>query len=371
MVGTRWGRWIGLALVAVGMFGALATTTTGARIRTWEPPACAGPGQRTAAGPGTWWRLDPQLVEGALVGQRLAVGGPGLARPRFVDLAVESFAAGPFDGRVLVGTDDGRRSELSLIDVAGGCVRSLGTSTDVIRRATLAPDGTAIVEMRVDRASRSDLGVFRRGLGPDDPATRILDPIDPDPAFGPTWTTELAWSLDGGTLVVQSCGAIACRTRVADPTGRAVVLMADPGDGDLVGLADGRLVVHEACGGLPCGLVSIDVATGTRVRLHSAAGQAVLGMGPGGRAAVIHEIGVRGEALRSVGTDGGGAHDLPSDAAGRRLVPGPARAGGAAEFDIGEVLLAPDGRLPLDGPLSPALRRLADGRTSDLDGGAR
>ena len=42
-------------------------------------------------------------------------------------VGVESFAAGPFDGRVLVGTDDGRRSELSLIDVAGGCVRSISS----------------------------------------------------------------------------------------------------------------------------------------------------------------------------------------------------------------------------------------------------
>ncbi len=371
MMEWRWARRIGPGLAGLGVAAVLATSATGARGEPWDPPRCAGPETAAGTGAGTWWRLDPLLDDGSLVGQRLAVGGPGLARPRFIDLGTESFAAGPYGGRVLVGTDDGRRSELSLIDVAGGCVRPLGTSTDVIRRAALTPDGTAVVEMRVDRTSRADLGVFRRRLGGDDPPARILDPIDPDPAFGPTWTTELAWSRDGDTLVVQSCGAIACRTRLADAAGRAVVLVADPGDGDLVGLADGRLVVHEACGGLPCGLVSIDVTTGSRIRLHAAAGQAVLGTGPDGRAAVIHEIGAGGTGIRSIGLDGRGGRALAPDPAGRRLVPGPARSGGAVEFDAGYVLFAPDGRLPLDGPLDPALRRLADGRTVNLEGDAR
>ena len=155
------------------------------------------------------------------------VGRSGGSIPaRRLDLEPESFVTGPSGGIVLTGSDDGRRSRLSLIDVAAGCAWSLGSSTDVIRNGVLAADGGSIVESRVDRRTRADLGVWRRPLDGSSPA-RLLPPIAADDRFGPTWLTELAWGDDGSTLVVGSCGETACRYRLLPDTG-AVMTIADP-----------------------------------------------------------------------------------------------------------------------------------------------
>src|SRR5699024_900177 len=120
----------------------------GAPSRAWEPPACAGVPHTGSGATGTWYRLDPRLKDGAVSGQRLSLGGPGGTPARFLDLDPESFAAGPFDGAILVGTDDRRASRLSLVDVAAGCAWSLGASIDVVRRATVSPDRATIYEYR-------------------------------------------------------------------------------------------------------------------------------------------------------------------------------------------------------------------------------
>ena len=306
-----------------------------------------------------------------LVGQRLAVGGRGAARMRFMDLPPESFAAGPVGGLVLVGADDGRASVLTLIDVARACRRTVTSTPNVIRAAAITPDGTAILEFRLERATRRELGVLRRPVSGSGAAVAILGPIRPDARFGPTWTTTLTASAEGRQVAVQSCGAVACRTRVVDLSTGTVRAFADPSDGDVVGLAGGHLVMHEACGGLPCPLVSADLATGRRVTLHEAAGQATVALGPGGRPVVVHEIGVDGGPLRVVGLDGRGATPLPADRLGRRLVGGAGRAGSAAETGPGLVVLAPGGRMPVDGPLPPIVQRVADGVSLELLEGSR
>lgn len=367
MVESRWVHRVGPGLAAVLAVAAVATTTLGARGAPWEPPPCPGARIGSSEALGTWWRMDPRLVEGRLVGQRLAVGGPGATRPRTLDLPPESFAAGPLRGQVLVGSDDGVASTLRLIDIGRGCATKVGTSANVIRRAILAPDLHSIVEFRIARGTRADLGVFERPVAGRGPARRILAPIDPDARFGPTWTTELAWSADGRSLVVQSCGAIACRTRILDRAERTVQRISDADLGDMVGLAGDRLVVHGACGGLPCALISIDITDGSRVTLHDAAGLATLARGPDGRPLVVHEVGADGRTLRSVGIDGRGARDLPGDRQGRRVLEGPARADGGAESGPGLVVLAPDGRMPLEGPTVPLLRRLGDGASLRFD----
>jgi hypothetical protein len=370
MVESRWIRRVIpvlAAVTAVTAVAAVATTSLGARDRPWDPPPCPGKTLGVSNVPGTWWRLDPRLADGRLIGQRLAVGGPGVGRPRHLDLPVESFAAGPFRGQVLVGSDDGVRSTLTMIDVARGCATVVGASTDVIRRATLTPERTAIVEFRVARGSRTERGVFERALSGRRTVARLLAPIGADARFGPTWTTELAWSTDGRWLAVQSCGAVACRTRVLDRLDGSVDLIADLEHGDMVGLADSRLVVHGACGGLPCSLLSVDLAGGATVTLHRAAGLAALVMGPTGRPTVVHEVGAGGGALRSVGVDGSDAAIVPADPLGRRVLDGPARAGGAAESGPGLVVLGPEGRLPIDGPAVAILRRLADGASLRFD----
>ena len=94
-------------------------------------------------------------------------------RERHLDLSPESFASGPVDGRVVVGDDDGATSELRIIDVGRGCATVVAREADVIRGAVLSAGDGTIWEHRVDRATRTDLGVWRRGPG-GSPAVQVL-----------------------------------------------------------------------------------------------------------------------------------------------------------------------------------------------------
>jgi hypothetical protein len=364
---SRWFRRAGPAVAAVGGIVLIASTTLGAPGRTWTPEACAGPPRIGAAAPGTWYRIDPVIDAGVRTGQRLVLGHAGEVGTRALDLESESFAAGPFGGMTLVGTDDGRRSRLSLVDVAGGCSWPLLATTEVVRTATIAPDGATLFEFRVDRRIRADLGVWRRALDGSSPPSRVLPPIQADDRFGPTWITDFVWSEDGRSLAVQSCGEVACRVRILDPSVDGVRLVAYPGLGDLVGFEADRLVAHGACRGLPCPLLTVDIGTASVVTLDPAAGQAVLSRDADGRTVVVHEVGVDGTRLRVVGLDGDGAQLMDGDPEGRRLVAGPARSASGAEHAPDWLLFGPDGRLPIDGSLSPLLRHVPDGRAVQLD----
>lgn len=367
MVESRWIRRAGPGIAAIGAMVVVASSTAGAPPPSWDPPACVRPARPGVASIGAWYRLDPSIDGGVRTGQRLTLGRAGAERPAQIDLDAESFAAGPFAGTVLIGTDDGRSSTLSLIDLAGGCAWAVGTSADVIRHATLVPDGRSIVEFRVDRRSRADLGVWRRRLDGAAAPVRILGPIELDDRFGRTWRTELGWSDDLRTLVVETCGEVACRFRLLDLASDARQTIANPSVGDLVGLVDGHLIVHGACRGLPCPLLAVDRLDGTPVTLHEAAGQAVVARDELGRPVVVHEVGADGRIVRRItpdGRDAGAVADVPD---GRRLVAGPAWAGGAAEHDPDWILFGPDGRLPIDGPGGAILRHVPDGATVRLD----
>jgi hypothetical protein len=356
MVVSRWLQRVGPVLAALGAVVVVASTTAGAPT-TWVPPLCDGPPGPGQVASGAWYRLDPTIEDGVRTGQRLWLGRAEADEPRHVDLDPESFASGPFGGTVLVGTDDGRSSRLSLVDLVAGCAWQLGASAGVVRHATLTPDGRSVVEFRVDRRTRSDLGVWSRPLD-GDPASRLLGAIEPDPRFGPTWTTELGWSDDGRTLLVESCGEVACRYRLVEPASGATDLVAEPALGDLVGLADGRLVARGACLGLPCPLLAMPRGGGEPVILDADAGQAVLTRGADGRSLVVHELDADGRAVRAVRPDGrdGGPVDVPVD--GRRLVGPAAWSGGALETADGWVPFAIDGRLPLGDGRTTLLRRV-------------
>ena len=197
---TRWARRLGPGIAALAAVVAIASTTAGAPPPIWDPPDCPGlpsVGPRTSA---AWFRLDPDLSAGALVGQRLTIGNAERATQWRMDLDAESFAAQPRGGTVLIGTDDGRASRLSLINVTDACRWTVATSRDVVRSALSTPDGSAVVEHRVDRRTRADLGIWRRSLDGSAP-TRLLPAIPTDDRFGPTWVTELGWSDHGDSLV--------------------------------------------------------------------------------------------------------------------------------------------------------------------------
>jgi len=382
MVETRWLRWVGPGLIAVVAIAAVATTAAGAGPRLWAPPDCPSDAgdPATAArsdGPATpgdlrtvpWYRVDPRLDRtGALVGQRLALGVDGLRSSQYVDLPAESFAAGPFGRLILVGADDGASSRLAAIDVVIQCSWPLATEASVIRRATIDPAGQTVYEMRVDRATRDDLGIWARPVDGSSSAVRVVEPIAADQRFGPTFTTELIWSLAGDRLAVQSCGEIACRTRLIDPATGGIVPVTEPDLGSMIGHQDGVIVTYAACPGLPCPIVAIDTATGARSRLADSAAVAILVSTSDGTR-LIHELASEsGFALRSVALDGSSVDDVGGLANGIRLHGTAVAADSATDLPPGWVLLSPDARLPDDGPRSNTqLRHVPDGLSVAID----
>jgi hypothetical protein len=366
MVVSRWFRRAGPGIAAAGAVVAIASTTFGARAPDWDPPDCAGPVGPGSQSIGTWYRIDPVLTDGVWSGQRLTLGRAGGGSPWQLHLDAESFASGPHHGTVLVGTDDAATSTLTLLDLGAGCRWRVGTSRDVIRHATLDPARRAIVEHRVDRRDRTDLGIWLRPLG-GGALARIIPPPDDDPRFGRTWRTELAWSDDGQTLIVESCGEVACRFRLAEEPSGSRQMIADPSVGGLVGLTGDRLIAHGACRGLPCPLLAIDVGTGRTAVLEEAAGRAVFGRDARGRPAVIHEVGADGHALRVVLLDGHEVAGFDIDQEAGRLVANPAWSGSAIEHPADRIVVGPDGRLPIDGSAPELLRNVGDGRPASLE----
>jgi hypothetical protein len=283
-------------------------------------------------------------------------------------LPAEAVVGGPVDGIVAVAADDGTRSTVTLVDLARGCATDVGSTTEVIRAVTLTPDGSAVLEARVDRARRADLGVARRAVARPHAAALWLDPLPPDARFGTTWATSFMWALDGRRLAIQTCGERACRTRIVDAaTAQVVRSVTDPELADAVGLTADALVVHAACGGLPCPIVAVPVAGGRPVTLAAAAGQAALTRDDDGRAVVVHETRPDAGTLRVVRLDGTHVADLPADPLGRRLVPGAGRSGGAVELPPDAVVLGPGGRLSDGNGGAPVIRRPSDGRVVSLE----
>ena len=385
MVGSRsrWLRWIAPGLVALGAVGVVASSTLGAGVRQWAPSACLGPPtdrtvaardrRATALGDmrgSPWFRLDPVLDRtAALSGQRLALGLQGERSGRTLDLPSEAFAAGPFGGIVLIGSDDGSTSRLRAFDVARGCAWAFADERDVIRRATIDRDGTAIYEMRVDRATRADLGVWRRLIDGTAAARQVLGPPPADPRFGRTFSTEFVWDVAGsGRLAVQSCGEVACRVRVVAPGGGGTATLENPDLGPILGLAGDFVVTYEACRGFPCPIVSTDLRDGSRRVLAPAAGLAVMIPTPDG-SRVVHETTTpEGRGLSGIAPDGGAADELGLIPDELRLHPGATRADAATIVPPGWVVLAPDGRLPIDPTTSRVLlRHVPDGSTVALD----
>jgi hypothetical protein len=320
-----------------------------------------------------WFRLDPVIDrDGALGGQRLAIGLDGVPGVRSLDLPPESFAAGPFGRVVLVGADDGVSSTLRVFDVAAGCAWPIATERNVIRRATVDRRGTSIYETRVDRATRADLGVWRRPMDTGLPAEQVLAAPTSDGRFGRTWSTELIWDLAGDRLAVQSCGDVACRTRILDPAGGPSRMLDAPDLGALLGVDGDRLVTYGACRGLPCPVVSTDLGTGERTVLAAAAGPAVVVDTADGARLVDQIPTSNGQGLRSIPIAGGDAVDLGPIPDGLTLGADQAFTGSATELPAGWVLLAPDGRMPADGSTATSrLRHIPDGATVPLAETAR
>jgi hypothetical protein len=379
---SRWLRLIGPGILSLGAVAAIASTAAGGGVRPWPNRSCPGWSASIAAETGMqatpdrigirgtpWFRLDPVLGDdGTLESQRLALGIVGDPVARTVVLPPESFASGPFGAIVLVGTDDGTRSVVRAFDVAAGCAWPIAEDADVIRRATLDPAGRVVYEMRVARADRADLGVWRRPIDGAADVRRVLGPPDPDPRFGRTFSTEFRWDLAGRRLAIQSCGEIACRTRLLTDTGEPAGSVEDPRLGGLVGVDGARVVTYAACRGLPCSIVATDFATGARRTLVTDGGRAVVVATAGG-GRLVDELPIAGGSrLRTTDLSGAASDDLGALPPGVGLVPDSERAASGLIAPPGWIVLAVDGRVPADASAPrPLLRRIQDGITVPYD----
>jgi hypothetical protein len=119
-------------------------------------------------------------------------------------------------------------------------------------------------------------------------------------------------------------------------------------------------MAYEPCAGLPCAVVSIDVATGDRVPLASSARLAVLAASSAGPRVVL-EAGAEAGHLEVRRLDGSLERTI-AGAAGLALMPSSDRAAAGTRTPPGWVVAAPDGRSP-DGAV---LVRLADGATAGV-----
>jgi len=380
MVGSRWIRWLGPGVVALTAFAAVASTTLGAGDRPWAPATCGAssaqllaaarvPAPATVNDLGTepWFRVDPALDrDGALRAQRLIVGIGARRARRASELPGESFVAGPFGRLLLIGTDDGSRSRLVAYDVARDCAWVVASEHDVIRRATLDPAGATVYETRVERASRADLGVWRRALDATEPAVAVLDAPPPDERFGRTFSTEFAWDASATRLAVQSCGELACRTRfVVAPPGTADPPL-DPEAGPLVGLDGDEVVAFAACRGRPCPIVSTNAVTGARRTVEPLADRATLVAAPDRVRVVVETVDHDARRMAALDLDDDNGVLIGSDD-GLDLF-APLDAGSGMRVPAGWVLLGPDGRLPDDQTaIRPRLTRVSDGLTVVLD----
>ena len=322
------------AIALIGAPGVARPAVPGAADPPWDPPACRGAVAAPTVSAGTTrYRLDAALAAaGSLAGQRLKIGIVG-GLERQVTLPAESFATGPVRGLVLVGDDDGTRSRLRAVDPARGCAWTIAAESAVIRSAIFATDAGSTWEHRVDRATRADLGVWRRAIG-GGTASRVAPGLAPDVAHGRTFATDLRWALDG-RLVIASCGELACRTRLVDPaTGLAE---ATSRTGPVLGVAGTRVIAYAVCPGLPCAVTATDPSTGAAETLVAEAGAAALA---GGSLVYEHDghlakLDLRTRAVSDVpGSDG--------------FVPVASGSGATAGMDLpaGTMLLAGSGQRP-------------------------
>ncbi|HLB44410.1 MAG TPA: hypothetical protein VJK49_03415 [Candidatus Limnocylindrales bacterium] len=213
--------------------------------------------------------LDPVIsTAGELTAQVLAMDtAAGL---QAIDLPAESFVGQPI-GDLLVYTSHtpATGSVVHLVDLATGCDAVAVKPTHIVRSAVIAPDGSSIYAHSVTRASRRDNGVARFDLA--GASSVVVPPLPESDAFGPTFGTLLRWSSDGAALAVQSCGFEACRTRILDVATGRIATFAPPGQGAFIALTTHHLVTFAACAGLPCDVLSTDLASGATATLAGAA----------------------------------------------------------------------------------------------------
>jgi hypothetical protein len=241
-----------------------------ATCRAFAGAAAIARAATTARAFGATVRDETQLSgAGEMTGRRLSLQ-TSAGVPVGVTLPSESFIASATGNVVVYGLNSAATgSEVHAVDLATGCDVLLARPAEVVRSALLDAHGTSLFVHAVTGAGRSDAGVTRHDLATG--ATSLaLPPLPASEQFGPTFGTELRWSLDGGSLAVQSCGIGHCRTRILDTQTGVVATVDEPGHGPLVGLTARTLFVLDDLHGLPSALLAIDRQSGVLTTIDEA-----------------------------------------------------------------------------------------------------
>jgi hypothetical protein len=306
---------------------------------------------RQAAQPGTWWKTSDSLdATGALVRRLLFVGKGGAATGR-IDLGVESSVSGPVDGLVVLASDDGSRSQVRLVSVAGKCEVVIDDRADVVRTVILnAHDGSVFAHV-VARETRDDLGTFR--ISPTANGSWQSQLAAPPLAgalateVGQVYGTGLQLDRAGKHLAIQSCTDLACLTRVfdvANPNGAPAILRGSD-QGPMLGFAGSDLVTWGACPGYPCPVFGWNTATGEHRQLSSEA--TAVAITANGRRLLIVEGAATGSRTIEVDAASGRSTSLRGLQPGLRPLSGGPGATIGLEVAADEVPMAAAGGDPL------------------------
>lgn len=255
-------------------------------------PGCsAAPGARlravVAAQPARAARVrvgDRLGTRGQYAGRELEVT-PAAGATALIELPVESSVAPAGDNVVVYTRVVGGRSEVRAIDLLDGCDMLIAQPSGLVRSAVLDPGGESVYVHAVTASARADGGVVRHTFD-GAPPTTALPALPADNRFGRTFGTLLAWSADGATLAVQSCGMEACRTRLLDVSSGRIDLLDDVAHGTLIGVTETHLIAYDACHGQPCAVLAIERGTGQARMLAPEAWDATLAFDPTGSATV-------------------------------------------------------------------------------------
>ncbi len=172
-------------------------------------------------------------------------------------------AAGPFDGKVLYNLFDGSRSELHVVDAASGSDETVVTTDNVVYNAVLDPSSGTVFFGQLDPSTRHDLGVWRVRLGGSAQPELFVRAAAHNYGGSWQWSRTLLITPSGSRLLIRDCQDASCDVSVF-ATGDSHLISSANGlrDDAVFGVTDASLVGILACAGSPCGVSSLDLASG-------------------------------------------------------------------------------------------------------------
>lgn len=312
-----------------------------------------------------WYQIEGRSDgTDSVVGQTLRVGQ--LGRPTWlIELPAASFAAGPFNGEVLVGADDEVTSQISLVSTDTGSARPLLDSEQVVWRATLDPAGESLYYVLLDRSSRQNLGVWRRSVVGG--AAVLVLPPPPTDRITVFMAYELTWDQDETRLDAWSCGGGGCLSQILDISSSNVSLVDIEGLGTAIGLVGDKVISFAACEGPPCTVVAARPDGSSETLVPSATGAALVRIGSDDR--LVYEDDSRRLTDLRLGT----GNRTPLSVAlpiGTSLLLPAAIAKAAIALPDGWAAAGPNGTLRSTSPQAPGLSllRLSGGTIVNVGG---